>query len=64
MVVAVLVQHRYNTDTALDTNWMIYRNDYMSWILMVMEGGGGAGGEFGVQVPGTSTVNQFLPPLP
>ena len=27
MVVAILVQHRYNTDTAVDTNWMIYRNE-------------------------------------
>ena len=27
MVVAILVQHRYNTGTALDKNGMIYRNE-------------------------------------
>ena len=27
MVVAILVQHRYSTGTALDKNGMIYRNE-------------------------------------
>ena len=26
MVVAILVQHRYSTDTALDTNWIEMNN--------------------------------------
>ena len=27
-ITGILVQHRYNTDTTLDTNRMIYRNVY------------------------------------
>ena len=43
-VVATLVQHRYSTDTALDTNWIIVEmNNYatMKWLLMIK------GAEFG-----------------
>ena len=40
----MVVQHRYNTDTTLDTNWMIYRNVYH---VMGIDGFGREGGEFG-----------------
>ena len=41
-ITGILVQHRYNTDTTLDTNWTIYRNVYH-----VMGIDGFWGGEFG-----------------
>ena len=41
-ITGILVQHRYNTDTTLDTNRMIYRNVYH-----VMGIDGFLGGEFG-----------------
>ena len=41
-ITGILVQHRYDTDTTLDTNRMIYRNVYH-----VMGIDGFWGGEFG-----------------
>ena len=43
-ITGILVQHRYNTDTTLDTNRMIYRNVYHVMGIDDFWGGGEFGG--------------------